>query len=71
MVEFEFISKVKIHLKRKYKCLKVKFVQNDWCFNMKLTKSEPFKNVLFRSAESLKHQNIEKNLKIENKNAIV
>lgn len=39
---------------------------------MELTRSNTFEHVLFRSAESLKHQNIEgKDLKIENKNATV
>lgn len=38
---------------------------------MKLTRSNTFENVLFRPAEPLKHQTIEKNLKIENKNATV
>lgn len=31
---------------------------------MELTRGNIFEDVLFRSAESLKHQNIEKNLKI-------
>lgn len=39
---------------------------------MELTRSNTFEHVLFRSAESLKHPNIEeKKLKIENKNATV
>lgn len=38
---------------------------------MEPMRSNTVENVLFRSAESLKHRNIEKNPKIKNKNATV
>lgn len=38
---------------------------------MKLTRHDTFENVLFRSAASLKHQNIKKTSKMENKDATV